>query len=235
MSVERSKAGSGAAVRPVRRSATSWESPGTVLANPRTSRAEVTSHAADNERRGRVGRVAFKHLTWQPLSSRSITRFRAAWVTQAAVGCAVTPRIRIRRAACSMTARTDRRAPAKVVVWKKSAMIAWAWERRNAAHVLLVRWGAGSTSAWWRISQTVDAATFTPRDEQFAVDSAISPGGVLSGQAQDQPADRPDGSWPPDPVGPGTSGVPPADQVPVPAQHSLGADQQLQVVQYATR
>jgi hypothetical protein len=42
-------------------------------------------------------------------------------------------------------------------------MMAWAWERRNAAHVLLVRWGAGSTPAWWRISQTVDAATFTPR------------------------------------------------------------------------
>jgi len=92
-----------------------------------------------------------------------MARFRAVWVTQAAVGCAVTPRIRIRRVACSMTARTYIVAPVSVVVSKKSAaMMAWAWERRNAAHVLLVRSGAGSTPASFKISQTVDAATFTP-------------------------------------------------------------------------
>jgi hypothetical protein len=41
-----------------------------------------------------------------PASSRSMTRFLAAWVTQEAVGCAVAPRTRIRRLACSITAST---------------------------------------------------------------------------------------------------------------------------------
>ena len=44
-------------------------------------------------------------LDLRAASSRSITRFRAAWVTQAAVGCAVVPRTRTRRVACSITAR----------------------------------------------------------------------------------------------------------------------------------
>lgn len=55
-----------------------------------------------------------------PASSRSITRFFAAWATQAAVGCAVAPRTRIRRLLCSMTARTYKRVPLKVGTSKKS-------------------------------------------------------------------------------------------------------------------
>jgi Aldo/keto reductase family len=43
----------------------------------------------------------------QPASSRSITRFLAAWATQDAVGWAVTPRILILRLACSITASTS--------------------------------------------------------------------------------------------------------------------------------
>lgn len=38
-------------------------------------------------------------------SVRSVARLRAAWLAQAAVGCAVVPRVRTRRVACSMTAR----------------------------------------------------------------------------------------------------------------------------------
>jgi hypothetical protein len=42
-----------------------------------------------------------------------------------------------------MTARTYILAPVSVTVSKKSAaMTAWAWERRNVAQVVLVRWGA---------------------------------------------------------------------------------------------
>jgi hypothetical protein len=41
-----------------------------------------------------------------------------AWVTHAAIGWAVAPRIRTRRVACSMTARTYIRAPVKVTVSK---------------------------------------------------------------------------------------------------------------------
>jgi hypothetical protein len=75
-------------------------------------------------------------------SSRSMTRFFAAWATQKAVGCGVAPRIRIRRLACSMTASTYRRAPVKVTVSKKSqASRASAWERRNLAQAVEVRSG----------------------------------------------------------------------------------------------
>jgi hypothetical protein len=62
--------------------------------------------------------------------------------------------------------------------------------------------------------------------EELAVDSAISPGGVFRGEAQDEPADGPDGSWPSGLVGPGTSGVSAGDQVAVRAQHGLQADQE---------
>jgi hypothetical protein len=63
-----------------------------------------------------------------------------------------------------MTANTYIRAPDKVTVSKKShASRASAWERRKSAHVLQARSGAGSIPACCKISQTVDAATFTPR------------------------------------------------------------------------
>ncbi|MEV0055266.1 hypothetical protein AB0H34_32810 [Saccharopolyspora shandongensis] len=70
-------------------------------------------------------------------SSRSMTRFFAAWGTHEAVGWAVAPRIRIRRLVCSITASTYIRAPDKVTVSKKShAGKASAWKRRKSAHVL---------------------------------------------------------------------------------------------------
>jgi hypothetical protein len=68
----------------------------------------------------------------QPASCRSIGRLRMAWVTQAAVGWPVAPRMRMRRVACSMTARTYSRVPVNVAVSKKSAArMALACERRN--------------------------------------------------------------------------------------------------------
>src|SRR6266508_6071250 len=51
-------------------------------------------------------RSRMRHRAVRPASSRSMARFRPAWVTRAAVGCAVASRIRMRRLACSMTART---------------------------------------------------------------------------------------------------------------------------------
>jgi hypothetical protein len=82
---------------------------------------------------------------------------------QDAVGCAVAPRIRIRRLACSITANTYSRAPDRVTVSRKSqADRASAWERRKSAYVLEARSGAGSIPASFKISHTVDAATFTP-------------------------------------------------------------------------
>src|SRR4030095_5362323 len=73
-------------------------------------------------------------------------------------------RTRTRRVACSTTARTYIRVPVRVTASKKSAaMMASAWERKNAAHVCDVRCGAGSMPASLRISHTVEAATLTPR------------------------------------------------------------------------
>ncbi|MCI2421417.1 hypothetical protein MOQ72_28675 [Saccharopolyspora sp. K220] len=63
-----------------------------------------------------------------------------------------------------MTANTYIRVPERVTVSKKSqASKASAWERKKSAHALELRSGAGSIPAPCKISQTVDAATFTPR------------------------------------------------------------------------
>lgn len=53
-------------------------------------------------------------------SSRSMTRLRPDCTTRAAVGCAVPPRTRILRVACSITANTYNRAPVNVRISKKS-------------------------------------------------------------------------------------------------------------------
>jgi hypothetical protein len=61
-----------------------------------------------------------RYLIWSPMSSRSMSRFVAVWVTHAAVGCAVAQRTRTRRVARSMIARTYRRTPISVTVLKKT-------------------------------------------------------------------------------------------------------------------
>jgi hypothetical protein len=67
-----------------------------------------------------------------------MTRFLAIWVVQAVVGCAVAPRMRMRRVACSMMTRTESCVPVRVLVLKNSAASrAWAWLRRKVAQV---RW-----------------------------------------------------------------------------------------------
>jgi predicted CoA-binding protein len=99
-----------------------------------------------------------------PAWCRSMARLRAAWVTQAVVGCAVAPRTRMRRVACSMTARTYRLVPVSVTVSMKSAASSvWACQRSKVAQVVVVRSGEGSMPASRRICQTVEAATLIPR------------------------------------------------------------------------
>jgi hypothetical protein len=105
-------------------------------------------------------RSLIRNCARQPASSKSITRFLAAYATQDAAGWAVAPRILILRLACSITANTCSRTPDRVTVSKKSqASRAPAWERRKSAHVVELRSGAGSIPASCRISQTVEAAT----------------------------------------------------------------------------
>jgi hypothetical protein len=72
-----------------------------------------------------------------------------ACATQPAVGCAVVPRMRIRRLACSMTARMYWRCPVRVAVSMKSqASSVSAWERRKSAQVVILRSGAGDEDAY---------------------------------------------------------------------------------------
>lgn len=92
-----------------------------------------------------------------------MTRFLAACAAQVAVGCAVTPRTRMRWPACPITANTYSRVPDRVMVSKKShASRGLAWERRKSAQVLDVRSSTGLITASFRISHTVEAATCTP-------------------------------------------------------------------------
>ena len=70
-------------------------SPDTIL---RWHRDLIRRRHARISRRKRLGRP--------PTRRWSIIRFRAIWVTQAAVGWTVTPRILTRRPACSITAKT---------------------------------------------------------------------------------------------------------------------------------
>jgi hypothetical protein len=85
-------------------------------------------------------------------------------VVHAPVGCGVTPGMRMRRVACSITARTEAwLPPGRSTVKKSLARIAPAWERRNCDQAGPVRRRAGLMPLALRISQTVDAATLTPR------------------------------------------------------------------------
>jgi hypothetical protein len=72
--------------------------------------------------------------------------------------------MRMRRVACSITARTWAWVPlSRSTVNKLHARIAWAWERRTCDQAGPDRRGAGSIPAFLRISHAVDAAAFTPR------------------------------------------------------------------------
>src|ERR1019366_550316 len=63
-------------------------------------RPDVTEHGPDPGPRSRI-----MNLTRSVWSPRSMIRLRACWVVHAPVGCRVTPRMRMRRVACSITAR----------------------------------------------------------------------------------------------------------------------------------
>jgi hypothetical protein len=123
-----------------------------------TTSMSASLRTASNRAGNFPSRSRMRNRARQPASSRSMTRFFAACATHAAVGCAVAPRTRTRRLACSITASTDNRAAVKVTVSRKSqASRASACERRKSAHVLQARSGAGlsrlpstSSTPWTR-------------------------------------------------------------------------------------
>src|SRR5450755_5019029 len=69
-----------------------------------------------------------------------------------------------------------------------------------------------------------------PQPGQFPVNPAVAPAGVLTGQPEDQGPDVPAGSWPAGLAADGPGGPAAADDVAMPAQDGVRADQQPQPV-----
>ena len=111
---------------------------------------------------------------------------------------------------------------------KSQARIGSAWERRNCDQASPVRRGAGSIPAFFRISHTVDAATFDSQPGQFPVDPAVSPSGVLPGQPENQGLDVPAGHRPAGLAAHGPRRPAAADDVAVPAHDRVRGDQKPQ-------
>jgi len=114
---------------------------GGILTTSIPAAANTASKAATNfASRSRIS-MANRSACW----SRSISRFRAAWVTQAPVGWAVTPA----RPTVSTVRTSQARAPA-------------AWARRNCVQLGPPRRGAGPRRCRRRMLRTDVAETFTP-------------------------------------------------------------------------
>jgi hypothetical protein len=112
-------------------------------------------------------------------------------------------------------------------VKKSHARIASAWERRNCGQVGADRRGAGSIPAFFRISHTVEAASFTLRPASTPWILRY-PFGVLAGQPEDQGLDAP--RRPAGLAADGLSGPAVGDDVAVPAQDGVQGDRQPQSV-----
>jgi hypothetical protein len=127
-----------------------------------------------------------------PASCRSMARLRAAWVTQAAVGWPVAPRVRIRRLACSITARTYKAAPVSVTASKKSmARIASTLGTQERGPGFRGSLGCGVDAFVLENLPDGQRGDLDAKDGQLAVDATVSPRGVLCGQTQDHSADGP--------------------------------------------
>jgi hypothetical protein len=89
--------------------------------------------------------VAEQEASCRPRSPGTSSRLRACWVTQAALGLAVTPARWTRRVSSSMRNSTYSRHRQMVSTVNRShAMIPAACWRSNACHVVAARRGAGS-------------------------------------------------------------------------------------------
>jgi hypothetical protein len=102
--------------------------------------------------------VAEQEASCRPRSPGTSSRLRACWVTQAALGLAVTPARWTRRVSSSMRNSTYSRHRQMVSTVNRShAMIPAACWRSNACHVVAARRGAGS-NPWRRSSVRIAVA-----------------------------------------------------------------------------
>lgn len=164
-------------------------------------------------------RSRIKNLNCATRSPRSISRLRACWQTQSAVGCAVTPRTCTRRLACSTTVKQYRRVSSTVSQWKKSqARIPCAWPPRN------------SVPGWTGASRgRIDSSAFQDRPDrggadltahagEFTGDASVAPARVLGRHAHNHPAQRRGCGWTSAPLA--LAGPSSSDQLGMPAQKS---------------
>jgi hypothetical protein len=146
--------------------------------------------------------------TRRPCSSKASSRLRACWVTQAALGLAVTPARWTRRVSSSMKNSTYSRRSHTVSTVKQVAgedpggLLAQerppgrARPPRGRVEPLAAQGGADR-----------GGRGLHTKAEQLALDALVAPAGILGGQADDQLLDL----W---------------DELPVPAQQGFGLDQE---------
>lgn len=147
---------------------------------------DSVDHAGERGVRSRITNV---NCATRP--SRSMSRVRACWATQPAVGCAVTPRMWTLRVACSTTAKQYSLVSSTVSQWKKS-------QARIPVCLAAQELRPGGTRApRGRIdSRTVEdrpdcaGTDVTAQGGEFSGDASVSPVRVLAGKAQHQPAQR---------------------------------------------
>src|SRR5512135_2576715 len=108
--------------------------------------------------------------------------------------------------------------------------MASAWERRNCDQGGPDRRGAGSMPAFFRISHTVDAATFTPRPASSPWILRYPHSGFSRALPEDQGFDVPAGRWAAGLAVQGPRRPAAAGDVAVPAQDLFRGDQQPQSV-----
>src|SRR5258708_28307202 len=120
--------------------------------------------------------------------------FRASWVIQAAVGWAVVPRIRTRRVACSITARTVKVAPVSVFVSKKSAARMACLGAQEARPGGVVALGCGVDAVFLEDVPHGGGGDLDAAGREFAVDAPVAPVGVVVGEPEHQGADGAQGA-----------------------------------------
>jgi hypothetical protein len=123
----------------------------------------------------------------------SMTRFRAVWVTQAAVGWAVTPRISDPAGGVfdygqHVEAGAGQRHGFEEVRGDDGLGLGAQERRPGAARTIRCRIDPGV----FEDLPDGRGGDFDPQDEQLAVDAPVSPAGILPSQAQHQRPDRSD-------------------------------------------
>ena len=188
-------------------------------------RMSMAVKTASNAAVNLASRSRMRNRKRRPASSRSMSRLRACWVSQAPVGWAVTPRMCTRRVACSMTKNAYSRCRVMVSRWNRSqARIACAWARRNSRPGRSGSPRRGVDAGGVQDGPDGGGADLVAEAGEFAVDASVSPGGVLGGQADDQGAQaggdgRSTGSD-------GLGGPAAGDELAVPAQDGGRGDEQ---------